>query len=124
MWTIIDLLRLVRDTPAVFKRPPRPIVAFVAIVLTLIIVLAPSETHPGAPSAVVILLVTSAGLVLGFGPAWLFLVAVELANLSVAIYESQPLNVVVMHTVLIALLLARSTRRHLWWRRPTTQAAA
>jgi hypothetical protein len=124
MWTIIDLLRLVRDTPAVFKRLPRPIVAFVAIVLTLIITLAPAETHPGAPSAVAILLVTSAGLVLGFGPAWLFLVAVELGNLAVAIDESQPLNVVVMHTVLIALLLARSTRRHLWWRRPFRQPAA
>jgi hypothetical protein len=103
------------NKPSLFKPPPRTIVAYVAIVVTLIITLAPSETHPGAPSAVAILLVASAGLIFGFGPAWLFLVVVEAGNLLVAVLESQPLSAMLLKAVMLALLLSRSTRRHLWW---------
>jgi hypothetical protein len=99
------------------RRPPLTVVAYVAIVVALIVGLAPGETHPGAPLAVLILLVASAGLLFGLGIAWLFLVVVEAGNLLVMVVGRQPWWALAVKAVMLALLVAPSTRRHLRWPR-------
>jgi hypothetical protein len=103
--------------PLWFRRPPLAILAYVAIVVTLIAMLALSETHPGAPFAVLILLVACAGLILGFWLAWLFLVVIEAGNLLIAVFDGRSWSLVLLKALMVALLLSGSTRRHLWWPR-------
>ena len=87
------------------------------IVVTLIVTLAPSETHSGAPTAVAVLLVASGGLIFGFALAWLFLVVLEAGNLLVILLDAEPWFAIALKAVVLALLLSRSTRRHLRWPR-------
>jgi hypothetical protein len=101
--------------PGLRRRPPYTVLAYVAVVATIIVV---SLVHEGAHERLVygglMLVLASFGLVRGVWLAWLFLTVVAAGDVALALLQWPAwwIEVVLINGAMLALLLSRPTRRH------------
>jgi hypothetical protein len=95
------------------SRPPYTVVAFVAVVATVLVALLIADASDrnlliGGP----LLVVASFGLLRGVWFTWLFLTALAAADLGYALFTWPAWWTVLVNGTMLALLLSRPTRRY------------
>jgi hypothetical protein len=95
------------------RRPPYTVVAYLAVVATVLLALLINDpADPGLFVGGPLLILASVGLLEGFWLAWLFLTLVSVGSLVGVPFMWPAWWTVVINGLLLALLLARHTRRY------------
>jgi hypothetical protein len=95
------------------KRPPLTVIAFVAVVVTVLIYLLLFGRIDGwLFGGGLLLLLASYGLVRGLWFAWLFLTVVAVGDLVIAAIRWPALGAAFVNRTMLLLLVAPSTRRY------------